>query len=43
MDLLTFPLQVIAIRDELEGVGFIWSVDVVNVYVQVIRRVQEVI
>lgn len=43
MDLLTFPLQVIAIRDELEWVGFIWSVDVVNVYVQVIRRVQEVI
>lgn len=40
---LTFPLQVIAIVDELQGIRLIWSLNVVHVDVQVIRRFQEVI
>lgn len=40
---LTFPLQVIAIVDELQGVCLIRSLNVIYVDVQVIRRFQEVI
>lgn len=40
---LTFPFQLIAIGDELQGVRFIWRIDVIHVNVQVVRRVQEVV
>lgn len=40
---LTFPFQLIAIGDELQGVCFIGRVNVIDVDVQVIRRVQEVV
>lgn len=40
---ITFPFQLVAISDELQGVRFIWRIDVVHVNVQVVRRVQEVV
>lgn len=40
---LTFPFQLVAISDELQGVRFIRRIDVVHVNVQVVRRVQEVV
>lgn len=40
---LTFPFQLIAISDELQGVCFIWGINVVNVNVQVVWSVQEVV
>lgn len=40
---LTFPFQLIAIGDELQGVSFIWRINVIHVNVQVVRRVQEVV
>lgn len=41
--ILTFPFQFIAIGDELQGVRFVWRIDVIHVNVQVVRRVQEVV
>lgn len=40
---LTFPLQLVAIVDELKRVGLIGSLDVIYVDVQVVGRFQEVI
>lgn len=40
---LTFPLQLVAVSQELQRVCLIGSLDVVHVDVQVIRCVQEVI
>lgn len=40
---ITFPFQLVAISDELQGVRFIRRIDVVHVNVQVVRRVQEVV
>lgn len=39
----TFPLQVVAVGDELQRVCLIWCVDVINIDVQVIGCIQEVI
>lgn len=39
----TFPLQLIPISQELQGVRLIWGFNVIHVNVQIIGGVQEVI